>query len=54
MEDLADHDRLALDLQQMERVSEARTGDIVGVNTGAGGSPADSTTMQWLQNMPDR
>ena len=41
VEDLADHDPLARDLQQMEEISEAEPGDIVGVNAGAGGSADD-------------
>ena len=41
VEDLADYDPLAFDLQQMEEISEGQTGDIVGVNAGAGGIPDD-------------
>jgi hypothetical protein len=41
VKDLADHDPPAFDLQQMEEISEGQTGDIVGVNAGAGGSPDD-------------
>ena len=41
VKDFADHDPLAFDLQEMEKISEAETGNIVGVNAGAGGSPDD-------------
>ncbi len=41
VKDLANHDPPAFDLQQMEEIREAETGDIVGVNAGAGGSPDD-------------
>jgi hypothetical protein len=41
VKDLTDHAPLAFDLQQMEEISEAETGDIVGVNAGAGRSSDD-------------
>src|SRR4249920_3036055 len=41
VKDFADHDPLAFDLQEMEKISEAEAGNIVGVNAGAGGSSDD-------------
>ena len=41
VKDLADHYPRAFDLQQMEEISEAQPGDIVGINAGAGGSADD-------------